>query len=56
MFCKNGDRGTKPANKFMVITPLLVIELTTSTNGNPTNLFLSVLSNSTPPVDLYNTP
>ena len=36
---KNGDRGTKPTYIFMVINPLLVIELKATPNGNPSNDF-----------------
>ena len=36
---KNGGRGTKPAYKFMVINPLVAIELKATPNGNPTNDF-----------------
>ena len=36
---KNGDSDTKPAYKFIVINPLLVIELNATPNLNPTNDF-----------------
>ena len=36
---KNGRRGTKPAYKFIVVIPLLAIELKTTLNGYPTNDF-----------------
>ena len=34
---KNGGRGTKPTYIFLVIIPLLVIELKTTPNGNPSD-------------------
>ena len=56
---KNGGRGTKPTDIFMVIIPLLVIELKATPNGNPRddffggrNLALSMLCNIIPPVGL----
>ena len=36
---KNGGRGTKPTYIFMVIIPLLVIELKATPNGNPNDDF-----------------
>ena len=36
---KNGGRDTKPTYIFMVIIPLLVIELKATLNGNPRNDF-----------------
>ena len=36
---KNGGRGTKPTYLFMVIIPLLVIELKATPNGNPSDDF-----------------
>ena len=36
---KNGGRGTKPTYIFMVIIPLLVIELKAAPNGNPSDDF-----------------
>ena len=36
---KNGGRGTKPTYIFMVIIPLLVIELKATLNGNPSDDF-----------------
>ena len=57
---KNGGRGTKPTYIFMVIIPLLVIELKATPNGNPSDGFywrqksiaLSMLCNIIPPVGL----
>ena len=56
---KNGGRGTKPALKFMVITPLMATKLKAAPNDNPTNdfirgrnLFLSMFCNVTSPVGL----
>ena len=37
---KNGGRGTKPTYIFMVIIPLLVIELKATPNGNPNDYVL----------------
>ena len=37
---KNGGRGTKPTYIFLVIIPLLVIELKATPNGNPSDNFL----------------
>ena len=37
---KNGGRGTKPTYIFLVIIPLLVIELKATANGNPSDDFL----------------
>ena len=37
---KNGGRGTKPIYIFLVIIPLLVIELKATPNGNPSDDFL----------------
>ena len=34
---KNGGRGTKPTYIFLVIIPLLVIELKATPNGNPSD-------------------
>ena len=39
MVLKNGGRGTKPTDIFMVIIPLLVIELKATPNGNPSDDF-----------------
>ena len=36
---EDGGRGTKPTYIFMVIIPLLVIELKATPNGNPNNDF-----------------
>ena len=36
---KNGGRGTKPTYIFLVIIPLLVIELKATPNGNPSDDF-----------------
>ena len=36
---KNSGRSTQPAYIFMVITPLMAIELKATPNGNPTNNF-----------------
>ena len=36
---ENGGRGTKPTDIFMVIIPLLVIELKATPNGNPSDDF-----------------
>ena len=37
---KNGGRGIKPTYIFLVIIPLLVIELKATPNGNPSDDFL----------------
>ena len=37
---QNGGRGTKPTYIFLVIIPLLVIELKATPNGNPSDDFL----------------
>ena len=37
---KNGGWGTKPTYIFLVIIPLLVIELKATHNGNPSDDFL----------------
>ena len=39
LIVKNGGRGTKPTYIFMVIIPLLVIELKATPNGNPSDDF-----------------
>ena len=36
----NGGRGTKPTYIFLMIIPLLVIELKATPNGNPSDDFL----------------
>ena len=36
---ENGGKGTKPAYKFTLITPLLTIELEATSYGNQTNDF-----------------
>ena len=36
----NGGRGTEPTYIFLVIIPLLVIELKATPNGNPSDDFL----------------
>ena len=39
-YYKNDGRGTKPTYIFLVIIPLLVIELKATPNGNPSDDFL----------------
>ena len=52
---KNGSRGTKPTYLFMVIIPLLVMELKATPNGNPSNNFCWRQKSSTLNVVQYNT-
>ena len=58
---ENGGGGTEPAHEFMVIIPLLAIELKAIANVNPnddfywrqeSNLTLLILCNVTPPEGL----
>ena len=52
---KNGGRGTKSTYIFMVIIPLLVIELKATPNGNPSNDFYSRQKSSSLNVVQYST-
>ena len=52
---KNGGRGTKPTDIFMVIIPLLVIELKATPNGNPRDDFFWRQKSSSLNVVQYNT-
>ena len=52
---KNGGRGTKLTYIFLVIIPLLVIELRTTPNGNPSDDFYWRQKSSSLNVVQYNT-
>ena len=52
---KNGGRGTTPTYIFMVIIPLLVIELKATPNGNPSDDFYWRQKSSSLNVVRYNT-
>ena len=52
---KYGGRGTKPTYMFMVIIPLLVIELKATPNGNPSNDFYWRQKSSSLNIVQYNT-
>ena len=52
---KNGGRGTKPTYIFLVIIPLLVIELKATPNGNPSDDFYWRQKSSSLNVVQYNT-
>ena len=43
---KNGGRGTKPTYIFLVIVPLLVIELKATPNGNPSDDFHHMINHN----------
>ena len=45
---KNGGRGTKPTYIFIVIIPLLVIELKATPNGNPNGDFYLEVKHNRP--------